>query len=192
MLARLRSGLVIAFGIVLGPANIGGQVAPPPAASASVVPPGGLTALLAEAARVNAQVPERLRAYRARIESEMSLVVLDSGGRERTAQLEQIASDVRWRAPDRYDQRVIGYREQSVGVTFSLMSFFGGWTVPTLYGNRLQLGVTSATSPNSTVGSGSRALTVHPLSTSRDIYYAFSGGDTVVTLVSNGRRIPLV
>ena len=42
--------------------------------------------------------------------AEMSIVVLDSGGRERTAQLEQIASDVRWRAPDRYDQRVVGYR----------------------------------------------------------------------------------
>src|SRR3954452_9973960 len=79
-----------------------------------------LAALLADASRVNAQIPDKLRAYRARIESEMSLVVLDSGGRERTAQLEQIASDVRWRSPDRYDQRVIGYREQSVGVTFSL------------------------------------------------------------------------
>jgi hypothetical protein len=122
----------------------------------------------------------------------MSIVALDSGGRERTVQLEQIASDVRWRAPDRYDQRVIGYREQSVGVTFSLMSFFGGWTVPTLYGNRLQLGVTSATAPSSTIGARARSIAIHPLATNRDIYYTFSGGDTVVTLVSNGRRIPLV
>src|SRR3954469_24627449 len=147
------------------------QVVAAPGAIAPTDSAAALSALIGEASRVNAQIPDRLRAYRARIESEMSLVVLDSGGRERTAQVEQVASDVRWRAPDRYDQRVIGYREQSVGVTFSLMSFFGGWTVPTLYGNRLQLGVTSATSPNSTVGSGSRALAVHPLSTSRDIYY---------------------
>src|SRR5688572_21534170 len=62
-----------------------------------------LAQLIADASLVNARVPERLRAYRARLETEMSIVLVDSGGRERTAQLEQIASDVRWRAPDRYD-----------------------------------------------------------------------------------------
>src|SRR5215212_3065496 len=106
---------------------------------------------IADAATVNSQIPDRLRAYRARIETEMSLALLDSGRRERTAQIEQIASDVRFRTPDRYDQRVIGYRNQSVGPTFSLMSIFGGWTTPTLYGNRLQLGVTSATASNRTI-----------------------------------------
>lgn len=171
------------------------QVTPPPAAPTLPVVDSarsGLATLLAEAARVNAQVPERLRAYRARIESEMSLVVLDSGGRERTAQLEQVASDVRWRAPDRYDQRVVGYREQAIGPTFSLMSFFGGWTIPTLYGNRLQLGVTPASDPNKPVTTLRQNLTVHPLSLNRDTYYTFSGGDTAVTLFSNGRRIPIV
>ncbi len=150
-----------------------------------------LATLLAEAARVNAQIPERLRAYRARIETEMSIVVLDSGGRERTTQLEQIASDVRWRAPDRYDQRVIGYRNQSIGPTFSLMSFFGGWTIPTLYGNRLQLGVTSASDANRVMSAGRRSLAVHPLAASRDQYYLYEGGDTAVTLYSNARRIPI-
>src|SRR5215213_433646 len=101
-----------------------------------------LEALVGEAARINALIPERLRAYRARIETEMSIAIIDSAGRERTAQLEQIASDVRWRAEDRYDQRVIGYRSQAIGPMFSMMSIFGGWTTPTLYGNRLQLGVT--------------------------------------------------
>jgi hypothetical protein len=151
-----------------------------------------IATLLAEAARVNAQIPDRLRAYRARIESEMSLVVLDSGGRERTAQIEEVASDVRWRAPDRYDQRVIGYRHQSIGPTFSLMSFFGGWTIPTLYGNRLQLGVTSAADPNKPATSMGRSLTVHPLAPNRYTYYTFGAGDTAVTLFSNGRRIPIV
>src|SRR5207253_2478322 len=149
----------------------------------------GLATLLAEAARVNAQIPNRLMAYRARIESEMSLVLLDSGGRERTAQLEEIASDVRWRAPDRYDQRVVGYRHQSIGPTFSLMSFFGGWTIPTLYGNRLQLGVTSAADPNKPATTAMRqSLAIHPLAPNRDYYYTYSGGDTAVTLFSNGRR----
>ena len=152
----------------------------------------GLRSLLAEAARVNLQIPERLRSYRARVETEMSLVVLDSGGRERTIQLEQVASDVRWRAPDRYDQRVVGYRHQAVAPSFSLMSFFGGWTVPTLYGNRLQLGVTSASDPNKTVSGTSQSIAIHPLAANRDTYYVFAGGDTTVTLFSNGRRIPIV
>src|SRR3954471_10883976 len=102
------------------PAAPSPQMQPPPSPQMSPA----LAALLSEASSVNAQIPERLRAYRAKIESEMSLVVLDSGGRERTAQVEQVASDVRWRAPDRYDQRVVGYRQQSIGPTFSLMSFF--------------------------------------------------------------------
>ena len=150
-----------------------------------------LVALLSQASRVNAQIPDRLRAYRARIESEMSIVILDSGSRERTAQIEQVASEVRWRAPDRYDQRVIGYREQSVGPTFSLMSLFGGWTVPTLYGNTLQLGLIGVSSTNSR-SQTRQSLTVHPLSAIRDRYYRFEGGDTAVTLFSNGRQIPIV
>ena len=150
-----------------------------------------MSVLLSEAARVNAQIPDRLRAYRARIETEMSLIVLDSG-RERTAQVEQIASDVRWRSPDRYDQRVVGYRNQSVGPTFSLMSFFGGWTAPTLYGNRLQLGVTPPPGADRASGAVSAGLAVHPLAVNRDTYYVYEGGDTSVTLVSNGRRIPIV
>lgn len=151
-----------------------------------------LAALLSEASAVNLQIPDRLRAYRARVETEMSLALLDSGARERTAQLEQIESDVRFRNPDRYDQRVIGYRNQSVGPTFSLMSIFGGWTTPTLYGNRLQLGVTSATSSNKTINPGNTSFAIHPLAANRDAYYVFSGGDTAVTLFStSGRKIPL-
>ena len=83
-----------------------------------------LAAFLDEAASINAQIPDRLRAYRARVETEMSIVLIDSGARERTAQIEQIASDVRFRTPDRYDQRVVGYRNQSVAPTFSLLSIF--------------------------------------------------------------------
>ena len=157
--------------------------------SAAATDSSPLGALLRDAARVNSQIPDRLRAYRAHIETEMSVVVLDSGGRERSTQIEQIASDVRWRAPDRYDQRVVGYRSQSIGPTFSLMSFFGGWTVPTLYGNQLRLGVVSATDPDrSTVRQN---LAVHPLAYDRNQYYLFEGGDTAVTLYSSARRIPI-
>jgi len=174
--------------LVTGVARIGStQVVTPAPADSSA----SLAALIAEASRVNARVPERLRAYRARLETEMSLVIVDSGGRERTAQLEQVASDVRWRTPDRYDQRVIGYRNQSIGPTFSLMSIFGGWTTPTLYGNRLRLGVTSATASNRTFNEDAASLAIHPLANNRDVYYLFGGGDTAVTLYSNQRRIPI-
>ena len=165
------------------------QVSPAPPQPPVVDP---LREFLRQAAIVNAQLPDRLRAYRARVETEMSLALLDSGRRERTAQIEQIASDVRFRNPDRYDQRVIGYRNQSVGPTFSLMSIFGGWTTPTLYGNHLQLGVTSATAANRAINPSSASLAVHPLAVNRDAYYTYSGGDTAVTLFStSGRRIPL-
>ena len=183
-----RSWLVIVLCVASSATSGFAQTAQRPVTSDS----SALAALLAEAARVNAQIPERLRAYRARIETEMSIVMLDSGGRERTAQLEQIASDVRWRAPDRYDQRVVGYRHQSIGPTFSMMSFFGGWTIPTLYGNRLQLGVTSATDPDKPIAVVRQSLATHPLAPNRDIYYSYSGGDTVVTLISGARRIPIV
>jgi hypothetical protein len=153
---------------------------------------GALQQFIVDAALVNSQIPDRLRAYRARIETEMSLALLDSGRLERTGQVEQIASDVRFRSPNRYDQRVIGYRNQSVGPMFSLMSIFGGWTTPTLYGNRLQLGVTSATASNRAISSSGASLAIHPLATNRDTYYMYEGGDTAVTLFStSGRRIPL-
>lgn len=151
-----------------------------------------LEALIADAARINALVPERLLAYRARVESEMALALTDSAGRERTTQIEQIASEVRWRVPYRYDQRVVGYRTQAIGPTFSLMSMFGGWTTPTLYGNRLQLGVTPPGAAAARAREPGRGLTIHPLAPARATYYTFTGADTVVILFSRGRRIHVV
>lgn len=163
-----------------------------PASTSPVYSSPELDSLIAAAATVNARIPEQLRAYRAEIETEMSIAILDSADQEHTGQLEQIASDVRWRAVDRYDQRAIGYRSQSTGPMLSVMSIFGGWTTPTLYGNQLQLGVMPNTSiklPRNTAVTG---LTIHPLSADRARYYTFAGGDTSVVLYSRGRRIPVV
>jgi hypothetical protein len=181
----------VALECLLLSANTPGVMAAQVPATANYSSPV-LQGFVARAAGVNAQIPDRLRAYRARIETEMSIALLDSGRRERTAQIEQIASDVRFRNPDRYDQRVVGYRNQSVGPTFSLMSIFGGWTTPTLYGNHLQLGVTAPTSANRAINPRNASLAIHPLSVNRDTYYMYEGGDTAVTLFSSsGRRIPL-
>jgi hypothetical protein len=175
--------------LLAGVSSVGSAqvVAPAPVDSVAA-----LAALIAEASLVNARVPERLRAYRARLETEMSLVIVDSGGRERTAQVEQVASDVRWRAPDRYDQHVVGHRIQAVGPMFSLMSLFGGWTTPTLYGNRLRLGVMAPNAAHWTARQDAASLAIHPLAANRDLYYFFGGGDTAVTFYStNQRRIPI-
>jgi hypothetical protein len=154
-----------------------------------------LDSLVAQASRINAEIPDQLRAYRARIETEMSLALIDTAAQERTGQIEQIESDVRWRREDRYDQRVVGYRSQAVGPMFSMMSIFGGWTTPTLYGNQLQLGVTPAMSARiaeERIARDTSSLTIHPLSTVRENYYTFEGGDTAVVLYSRGRRIPVI
>ncbi|HEY8166695.1 MAG TPA: hypothetical protein VIF83_14175, partial [Gemmatimonadaceae bacterium] len=74
----------------------------------------------------------------------------------------------------------------------SLLSIFGGWTTPTLYGNRLLLGVTSSSAKNNWPPRDTSSYAIHPLSPGRDSYYTFSGGDTAVTLYSHGRRIPVV
>jgi hypothetical protein len=183
----MRSFLCCGAALIIGAPQQSGQ-------TDSVVTrnPAARDSLIAQAASINAQIPDRLRAYRARVETEMAIALIDSGRRERTAQLEQIESDVRFRNPDRYDQRVIGYRNQAVGPTFSLMSIFGGWTTPTLYGNHLQLGVTSATSTNRAINPRNASLAIHPLGANRNAYYTYAGGDTAVTLYStSGRRIPL-
>ena len=167
-----------------------GAVAQVPTAAPRADSGSTLAAFLEEASGVNSRVPDRLRAYGAVVETEMSLSLVDSAGLERIVQLEQVASAVRWRAPDQYEQRVIGYRSQAVGPTFSLMSIFGGWTTPVLYGNRLQLGVTSATARQQRRGGA--GLAIHPLAANRDRYYTFAGGDTVAVLQTRDRRIHLV
>lgn len=187
-----RSGALTFVIVAIGSASVGTTAtAQDTAVTHKSRSSAALDTLLAEAARVNARVPQQLRAYRANVETEMSIALIDSGGRERTAQLEQIASEVRFRTPDRYDQRVIGYRNQSVGPTFSLLSIFGGWTTPTLYGNHLRIGVTSAVASNREISESGASLAIHPLAPDRSTYYMYEGGDTAVTLFSPTRRIPL-
>ena len=178
-----------------------------------------LRAFIADAARSNRFPPTVLQRYDARVESELSLLLRDTLGRERVAQVEQIAMSAAWERSGRYDLRVIGYRSQSVGVPYSALSFARSWTLPYLYGDRLTLGVemgqmSSAgperTRPDSAVPASqpdadssregrrsprSRASplrVVHPLATDRDQFYRFNGGDTVAQLRTHGRLIPIV
>jgi hypothetical protein len=179
------------------------SAAAPPAATYSSP---ALEAFVAAAAVANRAPPAELLGYRGRIESELSLIVRDTLGRERVAQVEQFAMAARWRRGVDYDLRIVGYRSQTVGVPYSALSFARSWTIPYLYGNRLTLGVdfgqdgSSATSRTAGADSARRSAArradtlhaVHPLAADRARFYRFAGGDTIAVLHSRARAIPIV
>lgn len=167
-----------------------------------------LAAFIAAAAARN-QPPAALRRYRAHVESELSLILRDTLGRENVVQVEQLALQSQWRRGVDYTLRVVGYRSESVGVPYSALSFVRGWTVPSLYGDRLVLGVELArdakeseaqkrasigsdTARAAKAGRGSGMLAVHPLARDRERYYRFAGGDTIARVHSASRVIPIV
>src|SRR5690348_6911573 len=99
-----------------------------------------LRALVGRAVVANRRVPDSLLAYRARMESELAFVARQPDGIEQTFAIEQTESTVRWARSGELEQRVVGYRSQSVGVTVSAVGLFRqAWAVPILYGNRITL-----------------------------------------------------
>ncbi len=165
-----------------------------------------LRALLGNASRRNV-LPADLLAYKARVETEISVLLRREEGTEAVTAVEQVASALRWTRTGYYDQHVIGYRAQQVGANLSMLSIFQtGWLNPSLYGNRLRVvrrqnarpgarGSASADSarPTSVRRDGSDTLpAVHPLAVDRDAYYRYTGGDTIVTMRTGDRSIPIV
>jgi hypothetical protein len=106
----------------------------------SIYTSAGLRALVSRASEENLNPPPTLRSYTSRIETELSFLIRDTLGREHTAQTEQFATQAKWTREGRYDLHIVGYRSESVGVPYSALSIVRGWTVPSLYGNRLSLG----------------------------------------------------
>src|SRR6478609_7376057 len=92
----------------------------------SVYATGAVRALVARAAVENRRPPADFRSYASRVESELSLLIRDSLGREHTAEVEQFASTATWNRSGRYDLHIIGYRSQSVGVPYSTLSIVRG------------------------------------------------------------------
>jgi hypothetical protein len=148
----------------------------------------GLRAVVAAAAAANHEPPPALRSYRSHIETEISLLIRDTLGREHSAEVEQFATAASWDRGGRYDLHVVGYRSQSVGVPYSTLSIVRAWTVPSLYGERLSLG----TYFRSDRAAADTLIAVHPFAADRDKYYRFTGGDTVAVLRSGRRSIPMV
>lgn len=152
----------------------------------SVYSTAALRDLVAAAAAANRQPPAELKGYRSHIETELALILRDTLGREHATEVEQLATDATWTRADRYSLHVIGYRSQNVGVPYSTLSIVRGWTIPTLFGERLALGAYVA-------GRNRRdtLLAVHPFAADREQYYRYSGGDTVAILRIGERQIPI-
>ena len=154
----------------------------------SVYATPALRDFVAAAAVANREPPPELRGYAARVETEMALMVRDTLGREHAAEVEQLAANASWARGGVYDLHVVGYRSQSVGVPYSILSIVRAWTVPSLYGNRLALGAYFSDRRRA----NDSLVAVHPFAADRDQFYTYTGGDTITTLHVGSRRIPIV
>src|SRR6185295_3710493 len=151
---------------------------------------------VARAAEANRVVPSTLASYQAHVETEMALILVDTLGRERTGQVEQLGGRVRWKPDSGFFTHIEGYRTQSAGFPVSMVGVIRNWTVPMLYGQRLLLGLDFSVPPEEgTTRPRQRRDTiraVHPFATDRELYYRFSGGDTVGTVRTSTRTVPVV
>lgn len=155
-----------------------------------------LRATIGRAAVTNRVVPSTLASYSAHLESEMALIIVDTLGRERTGQIEQMGGTARWTPDSGYVARIEGYRTQSTGVPVSMAGLARNWTIPMLYGQRLLLGLDFNPPPEerqTRVGQRRDTLrAVHPFALDREAFYRFSGGDTVGFVTTRTRRVPVV
>ena len=155
-----------------------------------------LRAVVARAAQASRVVPPSLASYQAHVETEMALILVDTLGRERSGQIEQLGGRVRWRPDSGFFTHIEGYRTQSTGFPISMIGVIRNWTVPMLYGQRLLLGLDFSVPPEEgTAPTRQRRDTiraVHPFATDRELYYRFTGGDTIGTITTPSRRVRVV
>jgi hypothetical protein len=164
-----------------------------------------LRAFVTRAAIENLAPPRELMGYRAVAETEFGFILRDSLGRESVGQIEQLSARAEWDRGGRYDLHVVGYRAQNLGAPYSALTFTRMYTVPTLYGSRLAIGMNDGIGRNrqdqktrerilrdDSIAGRQPFRAVHPLAVDRDRYYRFTGGDTVATITSNGRTIRVV
>jgi hypothetical protein len=173
---------------------------PPPASvrDTATYESAKLQAIIAEAVRANRHVPPTLGSYTAQVESEIAIGSKRPDKGELSFSVEQVASELIWDRTGAFEQHVIGYRSQSVGLQFAGIGFLrNAWAVPSLYGNRLALLFgRDSTSRRPRVGrrntERSTVLAVHPLAEDHARVYRYRGGDTVMVLRFNEREIPIV
>ncbi len=157
-----------------------------------------LRAIITEAVRFNRHVPAGLGSYRARMESEISIGSQRPDNGEQSVSVEQVASELNWNRTGAFEQRVTGYRSQSLGLQFASLGFFrDAWAIPSLYGNRLALLFGRDTTRRGSPRRRSRldrstVYAIHPLAEDRERAYRFRGGDTIQVLRVNEREIPII
>jgi hypothetical protein len=164
-----------------------------------------LRSFVGRASRENRAPPLALSSYGAKVETELAFILRDSLGREDVGQIEQLAARAEWERTGRYELHVVGYRAQSLGAPYSALTFTRMFTTPTLYGNRLAIGMNDGIPRNRADSSARRKRlredsiagrapfrAIHPLSSDRDRFYRFTGGDTVAAIIAAGRTIRVV
>lgn len=171
--------------------------------AADSIPAPSLDSLLARARRAAHRPAPVLRGYEARAETELSLLLntpadlpgavagTRAGTMEVAPLIEQLATRVQWQRDGDYRQHVVGYRAQSLNVSYSTLSFFRhSLVVPVLYGDRWWLFFAA-----DSLGKGERkrppSAAVSPFGRDGASSYTYSGGDTVATLIIGTRRVPL-
>ncbi|HET9426273.1 MAG TPA: hypothetical protein VFO55_12970 [Gemmatimonadaceae bacterium] len=181
---------------MLGALLILTQIAASAPAADSLYATPALRTTIERAAATNRIVPPALAGYTAHLETEMALIIVDTLGRERTGQVEQMGGLARWDAENGFQAHIGGYRTQSTGVPISMAGLIRNWSIPMLYGQRLLLGLDFSTPPEeqpARVGQRRDTLrAVHPFATDRERYYRYTGGDTVGFLQTIARRVPIV
>jgi hypothetical protein len=155
-----------------------------------------LRGVVARAAIANGVVPPTLSAYQAHVESEMALILVDTLGRERTGQVEQMGGRARWNPDSGLITHIEGYRTQSTGFPVSMVGVISNWTVPMLYGQRLLLGLDFSNPEDANTRRRPQRRdtirAVHPFAADRELYYRFTGGDTIGTITTLDRRVRVV
>lgn len=164
--------------------------------SDSVYASAALRVAIASAAAANRVAPPTLQGYRAHLETEMALIIVDTLGRERTGQVEQLGGTAEWNAQSGYVAHVGGYRSQAAGVPISMVGFVRGWSLPMLYGQRLLVGIEGTRVARDTAARREARrdslIAVHPFAADRDRYYRFTGGDTIGVMTTESRRVPII
>src|SRR5688572_27563765 len=105
-----------------------------------------LREMIAAAAEANRRVPDVLAGYRVPVQSELSMVSIDTLGRESRWHVEEVAAVSTWSRRGGEETRVVGRRSVSP-LSMITEDWFGldqGWLVPSLYGERVAIWVPSA------------------------------------------------
>lgn len=152
-----------------------------------------LRAVVSELAAANRDVPALLVGYSAHVQAEAALLRVDGALSERLMSVQQLALRVAWTRDGRYREHAIGIRGESRTLLAYDALALPSFTVPVLYGNRLDLLLGPYTGGESAgdAANGKEVAELHPLAEGRDRIYAYEGGETSERWVIGGRELSI-